>query len=151
MHPSPAPQVELRATAVWKAAFLQAGVLILCAMVPTMVSARLNLQWSSPAEFNALPAKSAHADAEHILFVDVRNPDRFEAGHAPGALAVRPETYDAIQDSIRARWQNQKRIVVYGEGTGSERALQIARRLRKDMGAAQVLLLEGGWAAWPRN
>jgi 3-mercaptopyruvate sulfurtransferase SseA len=53
-------------------------------------------------------------------------------------------------ETIRALWRGQ-RIVIYGEGTGSDRALQIARRLRKDLGAPRIFLLEGGWAAWPRN
>jgi hypothetical protein len=55
-----------------------------------------------------------------------------------------------MQDSIRALWRGQ-RIVIYGEGTGSDRALQVARKLRKDLDPPRILLLEGGWAAWPRN
>ena len=119
-------------------------------MVPTALTARLNLRWAAPAEFSQIPPKSAHADAANILFVDVRNQDRFESGHAPGALAIRPETYETMLDSIRATWRGQ-RVVIYGEGTGSDRALQVARKLRKDLDPPRILLLEGGWAAWPRN
>ena len=137
-------------TGAWKSALRQAAFLLLCAMVPTVLTARLNLRWAAPAEFSQIPPKSAHADAANILFVDVRNQDRFESGHAPGALAIRPETYETMLDSIRATWRGQ-RIVIYGEGTGSDRALQVARKLRKDLDPPRILLLEGGWAAWPRN
>jgi rhodanese-related sulfurtransferase len=137
-------------TGAWKSALRQAAFLLLCAMVPTALTARLNLRWAAPAEFSQIPPKSAHADAANILFVDVRNQDRFESGHAPGALAIRPETYETMKDSIRALWRGQ-RIVIYGEGTGSDRALQVARKLRKDLDTPRILLLEGGWAAWPRN
>jgi rhodanese-related sulfurtransferase len=119
-------------------------------MLPAVLTARLNLRWAAPAEFSQIPPKSAQADAVNILFVDVRNQERFESGHAPGALAIRPETYGTMQDSIRALWRGQ-RIVIYGEGTGSDRALQVARKLRKDLDAPRILLLEGGWAAWPKN
>lgn len=150
MSTDSARRSEQVATGAWKSALLQAAVLLLCAMVPTVLTARLNLRWPAPAEFSQIPPKSAHADAANILFVDVRNQDRFESGHAPGALAIRPETYETMQDSLRALWRGQ-RIVIYGEGTGSERALQVARKLRKDLDAPRILLLEGGWAAWPRN
>jgi len=137
-------------TGAWKSALRQAAFLLLCAMVPTALTARLNLRWAAPEEFSQIPPKSAHADAANTLFVDVRNEDRFESGHAPGALAIRPETYETMKDSIRALWRGQ-RIVIYGEGTGSDRALQVARKLRKDLDPPRILLLEGGWAAWPRN
>lgn len=150
MSTDSARRSEQVATGAWKSALLQAAVLLLCAMVPTVLTARLNLRWRAPAEFSQIPPKSAHADAANILFVDVRNQDRFDSGHAPGALAIRPETYETMQDSLRALWRGQ-RIVIYGEGTGSERALQVARKLRKDLDAPRILLLEGGWAAWPRN
>lgn len=150
MSPESATGSERGAAGAWKSALLQAAVLLLCAMVPTVLTARLNLSWTTPKEFDAISAKSAQADAANLLLVDVRNQDRFESGHAPGALAVRPETYGTMLEAIRALWRGQ-RIVIYGEGTGSDRALQIARRLRKDLGAPRISLLEGGWAAWPRN
>jgi prepilin-type processing-associated H-X9-DG protein len=137
-------------TRVWKSALLQAVLLLLFAMLPAVLTARLNLRWTAPAEFTPIPPTLAHSDAANILFVDVRNQDRFESGHAPGALAIRPETYETMKDSIRALWRGQ-RIVIYGEGAGSDRALQVARKLRKDLDVPRILLLEGGWAAWPRN
>jgi rhodanese-related sulfurtransferase len=150
MAPDSASGSEQGTTGAWKSALLQAAFLLLCAALPTVLTARLNFSWTTPAEFEAIPAKSAHADAANLLFVDVRNQDRFESGHAPGALAIRPETYETMVGVVRAMWRGQ-RVVIYGEGTGSERALQVARKLRKDLEAPRILLLEGGWAAWPRN
>ena len=145
------PPAEPHKSAAWCSALLQAAALLLCAAVPTVLTARWNLQWKAPREFDEIPASAAHADASNLILVDVRNTERFESGHAPDALPITLETYDSMLDSVRTAFRGEKRIIVYGEGTGSERAQQIARRLRKDLGSNQVFLLEGGWAAWPRN
>lgn len=145
------PRAEIKKAAVWWSALWQTVVLLLCAAVPTGLTARGDLRWKLPQEFNEISPGAAHADASSLILVDVRNPERFESGHAPRALAITPETYDLMIDNVRAGWRGAKRIVVYGEGTGSERALQIARRLSKDLQSNQVFLMEGGWAAWPRN
>ena len=138
-------------TTAWRSALAQASVLLVCAAVPTILTGRCNLQWKAPQEFDEIPASAAHTDASNLILVDVRNNDRFESEHASGALSITPETYDSMLDQVRTSLRGAKRIVVYGEGTGSERAQQIARRLRKDLGSNQVFLLEGGWATWPRN
>ena len=145
------PTAERQKTAAWWSALWQAAVLLLCAAAPTVLTARWNLRWELPPEFDGISASAAQADASNLLLVDVRDPERFESGHALGALSLTPETYDSTLDCVRAGWRGTKRIVIYGEGTGSERAQQIARRLSKDLGSNQVLLLEGGWAAWPQN
>ncbi len=145
------PPAKLQKSTAWRSALAQTSILLLCAAVPTILTARWNLHWKAPRDFDELPASAAYADASNLILVDVRNNERFESGHASGALSITPETYDSMLDRVRACLRGAKRIVVYGEGTGSERAKQIARRLRKDLGSNQVFLLEGGWAAWPRN
>lgn len=151
MQQHPNPTAELKKTTAWRGALSQASVLLVCAAVPTILTARWNLQWKAPREFDEIPASAAHTDASNLILVDVRSNERFESGHASGALSITPETYDSMLNQVRTCLRGAKRIVVYGEGTGSERAQQIARRLRKDLGSNQVFLLEGGWAAWPRN
>jgi rhodanese-related sulfurtransferase len=145
------PSARQKTTTASESALFQAAVLLLFAAVPTALTARLHLDWKAPGEFNEISASAAHADASNLILVDVRNTERFESGHAQGALGITPETYDSMLDLVRAGFTGAKRIVVYGEGTGSKRAQQIARQLRKDLGSNRIFLLEGGWAAWPRN
>ena len=86
-----------------------------------------------------------------IIWVDVRNQERFTQERVIGAIAFDDANLPAALKSLRAERTPTKKLVVYGEGAGSERAVRVARLLKKELETKNVLLLKGGWAAWPRG
>lgn len=136
---------------LWRSILVQACVLALIAGIPAWITARYNIDWGPAPEFQTISAAQIRKSPGAYILVDVRNADRFERAHAPGALLFEDATYAQDLEKLRATLGARQPIVVFGEGVGSERAMRIARQLRKDFPANPVHLLEGGWAAWPRE
>ncbi len=132
-------------------ALKQAVLLLGVASLPAAATLFFDLKWEPPAEFHAAKAADVHAHLDHFVSVDVRDEERYEKAHIPGALSVKETEPDRGIDRIRTVWMPGKKIVVYGEGSGSDRALRVARLIKKELRTKEVLLLEGGWAAWPRS
>ena len=132
-------------------ALKQAVLLLGVASLPAAATLFFDPKWEPPAEFHAAKAADVHAHLDHFVSVDVRDEERYEKAHIPGALSVKETEPDRGIDRIRTVWMPGKKIVVYGEGSGSDRALRVARLIKKELRTKEVLLLEGGWAAWPRS
>jgi len=132
-------------------ALRQAGILVGSAMVPAILTIALDWQWKAPAEFQEFSNAEAQLLKREIIWVDVRNPERFTQERVTGAIAFDDANPAAALKSLRAEWAPSKKLVVYGEGAGSERAVRVARLLKKEFETKNVLLLRGGWAAWPRG
>ena len=93
----------------------------------------------------------AQTRVREFTWVDVRSAERFEKAHIPGAVSFDEADFSEGLERIKGFRMGGKKIVVYGEGTGSERALRVARLLKKELQTKDIALLEGGWAAWPRE
>ncbi len=143
--PSPA-----RPRPVLGAAMRQAFLLGALAAAATFAVIRLNLEWKPSTAVRQLAQAQLRDRPADFLFIDVRSADRFEASHVAGALHFEEGSARTGLEEIRARWDGKRRIVVYGEGQGSERATRVALLLKKEFSTREVYLLEGGWAAWPR-
>ena len=83
--------------------------------------------------------------------MDVRSHERYENGHIENAFPFDEAHPNEDLIKLRGIFRASKKIVVYGEGAGSDRALRVARTLKKELGVKDIYLLEGGWATWPRN
>jgi rhodanese-related sulfurtransferase len=136
---------------LWRSIVVQACVLSLLAGVPAWITGHYDINWGPAPEFQSVPPAQIRNSPAAYLLVDVRNPDRFERGHAPGAVLFGDATYTQDLEKLRSVLTARQQIVVFGEGVGSERATRIARQLRKDLPSNPVHFLEGGWAAWPRE
>jgi len=121
------------------------------ALVPTAATLYFDLKWKPPAEFRELKSQEARDRQYEFVWIDVRPKERFESAHIPGAIPFDENQADLALEGVKAAWRPGKSAVVYGEGTGSDRALRVARLVRKEFKTKDVYLLEGGWAAWPRN
>ena len=132
-------------------ALKQAVLLLGIAALPAAATLVFTLKWEPPAEFREAKAAEVRAHLDNFVWVDVRDEERYEKAHIPGALSVKDTEHSQGIDRVRAVWIPGKKIVVYGEGIGSDRALRVARLIKKELQTKDVLLLEGGWAAWPRN
>jgi rhodanese-related sulfurtransferase len=131
--------------------FRQACLLCVLAWIPAWATAHFGWNWGPAPEFESIAARRILQNPAAFVLVDVRNPERFHAEHAPGAVLFTDATYAQDLEKLRGAFSKGQQIIVFGEGIGSERATRLARRLRKDLAPAPVRFLEGGWAAWPRE
>jgi rhodanese-related sulfurtransferase len=97
-----------------------------------------NITQISPVDAKALFDKGG------VVFVDVREPDEFKAGHIPGAKSIPRGTIEWMVPKKISDDKNAS-IVVYCEH-GSRGAL--ATYTLVQMGYKNVKNLEGGRAAW---
>ena len=93
----------------------------------------------------------ARAHVREYTWVDVRSAERFEKAHIPDAISFDESNISEGLERVKAIRVRGGKIVVYGEGTGSDRAARVARLLKKELQTKDIALLEGGWAAWPRE
>lgn len=134
-----------------RAGLTQAAILLLLAGIPTWLTSHFNIRWKAPATVESLTITALQKDSSNVLWVDVRSQDAFDNAHIPDALRFDENEHDASLLGLLKKWTPDKRVVVYGVGTGSERAERVALRLKKDLQSKKVYLLEGGWTSWPRN
>jgi rhodanese-related sulfurtransferase len=99
------------------------------------------------------PAAREELDSGDALLIDVRDPERFEAGHLEGAVNVPAgesarDAHDAeyVEAVERAGGHKDDRIIlVCGEGNRSARA---ADALRNEHGFTDVASIIGGSKLW---
>ena len=99
--------------------------------------AKAGIRTISAAEANAMFGKTG------VVFLDVREPDEFKAGHIPGAVNIpRGLLESRIEEQIPDK---NTTIVVYCR-SGVRSALASATLVK--MGYKGVLNMDGGWKAW---
>ena len=144
------PASSGKGRALARAAFGQTVFLVAGACLVSYVLISFDLKWSPPRSLREVTIKEAHSRQTDFVWVDVRNPERFESAHIPGAVHFREAEAEASVEAVRRVWKAGKKLGVYGEGIGSDRAERVAKSLKTTLGTREVYLLEGGWAAWPR-
>ena len=86
------------------------------------------------------------------LWVDVRPYAEFQVAHIPGAVLFDLSArWDDGLGAIVKRWKPTQRIIVYCEDAHCTSSSDVARRLQKDLGTSDIVILRGGWAAWKRE
>lgn len=124
-------------------------ILLAAAVTLSATNRFLGIRWQRPPEIATTPVSEVQKQPSKTVWVDVRDFDRFEKEHVPGAVFFdETDPENSLREMLRV-WNEKKRIVVYGEGTGSQRAQRVAKQLKKELNTRAVFLLEGGWAAWP--
>jgi rhodanese-related sulfurtransferase len=146
--PLPLPQKWVGELA--RASCRQTGLLVLGACLLTYATIAFDLRWSPPKALREVGIKEARAKQTEFVWVDVRNPERFASAHIPGAVHFREAEAEASLEAVRRVWKSNRKLGVYGEGIGSDRAERVAKLLKTELRTREVYLLEGGWAAWPR-
>ena len=146
----PIPLSHKKGGELARAACLQAGLLVLGACLLTYATIKFDLRWSPPKTVREVGINEARSKQAEFVWVDVRNPERFESAHIPGAVHFSEATAEASLEAVRRVWKSNRKLGVYGEGIGSDRAERVAKLLKTELGTREVYLLEGGWAAWPR-
>lgn len=131
---------------------LKQGLLLLgIAAIPAVATAVFDLKWKLPPEFRELKTAEAHSRSTEYTWVDVRTLERFNKAHIPQAVLFDEDNITEGIASLKSVHKPGRKIVVYGEGKGSDRAQRVARIIRKELQSKEVVLLEGGWSTWPRE
>ena len=144
------PGLPSPAAALARAAGGQALCLVVGACVFSYASIVLEIKWRPPKPVGELTVREARSKQTDFVWVDVRNSERFEGAHIPGAVHFSEAEAEASLEAVRRVWRPGRKLAVYGEGIGSDRAERVAKSLKTALGTREVYLLEGGWAAWPR-
>lgn len=145
-----APSAQHARHALLQASLRQAALLTAVAGVLSYATIALDLKWDPPKAIGEISIREARAQQSMLVWVDVRNPERFEIAHIPGAVHFDEAETDAGVGAIRKLWRKGRKLCVYGEGIGSARAERVVKLLKSALETREVYLLEGGWAAWPR-
>lgn len=91
-------------------------------------------------------ATRAHAESRTV-FVDVRSPEEFAAGHIPGAVNLRLTDIPSDNRPIPAL-SSARRVVVYGQNPGSAVGVAMTKRLMTLGQHGTVEFFAGGLDAW---
>lgn len=131
---------------------LKQGLLLLgIAAVPAVATAVFDLKWKPPPEFKEVKTADILSRVSECTWVDVRSLERFNKAHIPGAVHFEEDDTTSGVALVRNVHKPGRKLIVYGEGKGSDRAQRVARLLRKELQSKDVVLLEGGWSTWPRE
>jgi rhodanese-related sulfurtransferase len=133
-----------------RASLWQTTILVAAAGALSFATIVLDLRWNPPKSTGEISIKEARAQQARLVWVDVRNPERFDNAHIPGALRFDETETEAGIEAVRKVWKKGRKLCVYGEGIGSARAERVVKLLKSAFDTREVYLLEGGWAAWPR-
>lgn len=136
---------------VVRPALRQVTTLLLAAAILAWATAFWEIQWHRPPEIRSISIAAARKDAANLVWVDVRTRDRFDISHISDAILFDENAHNPSLENLMQQWNPKRRVVVYGEGAGSDRAQRVAIQLKKDLQTRHIYLLEGGWATWPRE
>jgi rhodanese-related sulfurtransferase len=126
--------------------------IILLAALPAAVSGYFQLEWRGTPQPELQPDEvrpgTARMWGSHVLWVDARSRQRFDAGHIDGAILLNEDEWENLIPSFLDAWDPEKTIVVYCDGGKCDASRAVANRLRDELKLESVYVLQGGWAVW---
>lgn len=127
------------------------ALLLLLAAVPALLTAWLHPRrpewsWSKPDIEQVTPATVDRWAS--VLWVDARESKAYEQAHVPGAVSLNETEWERLLPGFLTAWQPGRRVVVYCNTGRCDASREVALRLRRELGTANVFVLKGGWTAW---
>lgn len=131
----------------------EAGALLALALLPAIVSGAAQLQWrgAEPLAKGEVTLATVEAWPKPVQWVDARPRAKFDAGHAPEAVRLNEDEWNALVPAFLDAWDPERPIVVYCDGGACDASHAVAKRLREELQLENVWVLKGGWDAWPRK
>lgn len=85
----------------------------------------------------------------HVLWIDARPQEQYDAAHIPGAHLLNDQGFDdQILGLLETLQRNDKPVVVYCGGQKCEASRKVMERLR-ELGLVQhAFILKGGFGTW---
>lgn len=91
---------------------------------------------------------AARTDFAGALWVDAREAGAYAAAHVPGALSLNETEWETGFGALVEAWDGARGIVVYCGGESCHASEAVARRLKRELGFENIVVLRGGWDAW---
>jgi len=138
-------------------ALREAGLLLVLALLPAIISGALQLGWndSAPLAPGEVRASTVREWGDKVQWVDARSRDKYEADHIEGAILLNEEEWNKLAPKFAEAWDPDLPVVVYCDGGSCELSHAVARRLREEFkigeGSAKVYVLKGGITAWSKK
>lgn len=133
-------------------ALKQAGVLLLAALIPVLLTAAFHPRrpaWSrDQAMVTEVTLDTLGQWRGAVLLVDARGAAAYERQHIPGALSLSGGKWDDLLEALAKEWRPGMRVVVYCDNRNCGASQSVARRLRRELAVADIYVLKGGWDAW---
>lgn len=85
------------------------------------------------------------------VLVDARDEEQFEALHIPGAVSLPANSYPEMLTFFAEDHGTNKTVVVYCGTESCDISVELALRLRDELGCSDVRILDGGFLAWRRG
>ena len=145
---------DAKSNLLWFCGARQAGLILLAALLPAVLAAwfhPLRPVWSR--DQTVVPEvewKMVQESHSPILLIDARNGAAYERDHIPGALWLGASPGDGEMVAVARAWQPGTQLVVYCDGLRCDSAQSAARRLRRELGLNDIVVLKGGWSAWTK-
>ena len=132
--------------------FRRVVFLLLLALVPALLTGWLHPRrpnWSEA--WHPIPsvvlADLDKPPSASVLWIDAREPSEYARAHLPGALNLSETAWEAALPDVIAAWLPEQRVVVYCGGASCRASQGTSRRLRRELGVAQIVILRDGWPA----
>ncbi|MDD2764129.1 MAG: rhodanese-like domain-containing protein [Opitutaceae bacterium] len=132
--------------------FRQAGVLLLAALAPALLTATLHPRRPAWAKDQIMIPEAAWSTIQEwrdpVLLIDARSAADFSRDHIPGALPLSESQWEEQLPTVIQAWRPGARVVVYCANPGCGTSQSAGRRLRRELGSNTIFVLKGGWSAW---
>jgi len=100
-----------------------------------------------PAEIESVAQARAVFDSGHVLFVDARTQENYEAGHIPGAVSLPVGRFDERIESFLNQYPPEQPIVTYCSGRTCADSQNLALLLT-GAGYSRVRIFIDGFPGW---
>jgi rhodanese-related sulfurtransferase len=106
-----------------------------------------------PDEFNRVTWEEAEPRVEsgEWLLVDARDEEQFNAQHIPGAVSLPSYAFPELLAFFAEEHGRNKVAVIYCGTEECDLSVELATRLRGEVGWNDVRILEGGFLGWRRR
>ena len=82
------------------------------------------------------------------IWIDARSADRYRSGHIQGAVRLTLVEWEPQLGALIEVWSPEKPLIVYCGSMRCDDAVGVAQRLKHDLSADNVYILDGGYDAW---
>lgn len=130
----------------------QIALLVVVAAIPSLLAAVWHPRrpaWNEICAISVVNTTLEETCAAHRqpLVLDARSPAAFHREHFPAALPLSLEQWESDFPHVVAVWHPDSTLVVYGDGSRDDPGLIVARRLARELGARNIVVLRHGWPA----
>lgn len=147
---------EARLRPGWRRALVEALCLVALAGLLAYVASRVHPLRAEVAAARQPDERISAAQARELagripaLWIDARPAKDFAQGHVPGALRLTEAEWEALLEPVIVAWGDGQPLLVYCGSADCGASAGVAARLRRELGAGNVQVVEGGWEALAR-